>query len=152
MSDFEKAKERVSNCLVNQEEDRLINHLKTAFRIYNYQLHGNTINNKIVVWKWSRLSGLFYPVITFEENFGNKILLKAKLNIIGKIFYYCFSLILIAGITATVINDNIGIYRDFSTRLLIGIFGILGWFILTYLAYKVTLQMEIEIISSIIHQ
>jgi hypothetical protein len=152
MSDFEKAKERISNCLVIQEEDKLINHLKTAFKVYNYQLHGNTTNSRIVVWKWNRLSGLFYPVITFEENLGNKIILKTKLNIVGRIFYYGFSLVLIAGITTTIINDNFGIYRDFSIRLLIGIFCIISWFILTYMAYKVTLQSEIEQISSIIRQ
>jgi hypothetical protein len=152
MNDFEKAKERISNFLVIQEEDRFSNHLKTALRVYNYQLHGNTIINRIVVWKWSRFSGLFYPVITLEENLENKIIIKTKLNMVGRIFYYCFSLVLMAGIISTIINDNFGIYRDFSTRLLIGVFGILGWFILTNMAYKVTLQREIEVISSIIRQ
>jgi hypothetical protein len=71
-----------------KRSNTLFNHLKTIWQLDPLKYSGNLRSDELVIWRYSRMSGIFYPVIygRITNNDGQiKINLKARLNIVGSL-------------------------------------------------------------------
>ena len=66
----------------------MINYIMTILRLDIMNFSGNVSKDQFVVWKYSRWTGVFYPVITGKVEFsigGDSIQLTARMNSFGKL-------------------------------------------------------------------
>jgi len=71
-----------------KRSNTLVNHLKTIWQLDPLKYSGSLRSEEFVMWRYSRMSGIFYPVIygSITNNDGQiKINLKARLNIVGAV-------------------------------------------------------------------
>ena len=69
-----------------KRDDNFLNHLKTYFQLDPVHYSGTYTENSFTIWRYSKLQGLFYVVVSghvfFKDN-KTKVDLKTRPNIVG---------------------------------------------------------------------
>jgi hypothetical protein len=156
----EVALRKIDKLITIKADNTIANHFKYAFKYYydrrNENILGQTSFGSFVLWQYNYFWGsIFYPVIYGRFIFTNNkfvLILKTRLNIIGKIFNGILIAMISYGLLPNcfIVKNNLFLI-DFP-ELILSIILIIGLQIVPFVAYWTTKKSSIRFIKEYLNK